>query len=316
MTTMLLITMLLAGLGRPQSVASDPTTLEGRWAGFVDVKPGAMEVDFVVRFTELKADSGKGDLVFPTQSRAKHPLTFASAFANQVVFEIRDEKGIQTLFNGQLASAGSVEGEAFQQGEKHPFRMHRAEGEAWTRLDAQARLIELNGAAEGLRTRFNHDAGRVRLLLILSPSCGLCRMGARMTARYLLDVTDRKDLSVYVVWEMAGKEDTMAAAEEAAGMLADPRVSQFWSQDRVAGQAFKAAIGLTARPAASVYLAFGGDQEWGADTPPVPRFFMHSSPNSKELPQDRLYNGKVFGEEIRNLLEQGAATRNAIAARD
>jgi hypothetical protein len=310
MTPLLLIAMLVAGPAGTTPLGSDPSPLMGSWAGFVNVSPGTMEVDFLVRVTELRDDSAKGALVFPTQGKTEHALTFASAYGDQVTFEIRDEKGIVTLFSGHLSKdRGSVEGEAMQGGEKHPFSMHRAESELWTHPEAKPSLVELGGSTASLRETFNRDARKVRLLLILSPTCGLCRMGARMTARYILDLTQRDDLRVYVVWEKVGKEDSAESAEEASRMLADSRVQQFWSPERVAGQAFKTAIGLTTQPAASVYLAFGADQAWSGEAPPAPRLFMHSSPKSTELPQSRLYNGKAFGEEIRQLLGAGEKAR-------
>ncbi|MFQ5811472.1 MAG: hypothetical protein ACE5JM_17780, partial [Armatimonadota bacterium] len=92
-------------------------------------------------------------------------------------------------------------------------------------------VFRLAGEGEPLRTQFNTDAGKVRLLLLLDPSCPVCLRGASIVKREVLDQIPSPNLQTYVVWlpvltELRADE-LEAAAQQAARFISDPRVWHF-----------------------------------------------------------------------------------------
>src|SRR6185369_9909882 len=111
-------------------------------------------------------------------------------------FVYRDGAGVSVL-TGALSDDGqTVSGQHLEQDAKHPFELVRADGRAG---GPAAELHDLTGA-DAFRKIFNDDADRIRLLLILSPSCGLCQENAQMVERRVLDKVKDAHLRVYVLW--------------------------------------------------------------------------------------------------------------------
>jgi len=75
-----------------------------------------------------------------------------------------------------------------------------------------------------LREVFNQDSGNTRLVMILSPTCMVCRMGARIVERHVLEHVADPRLSVYVIWEPTSSRDSLQAAQEASTLLSDQRI--------------------------------------------------------------------------------------------
>ncbi len=78
-----------------------------------------------------------------------------------------------------------------------------------------------------LKASFNHDAGKVRLLLVFSPTCATCLAGASWVQKEILESDPTPSLRVYAIWvpfHGAGQ----LAANLWERVLPDPRVLQYW----------------------------------------------------------------------------------------
>ena len=111
----------------------------------------------------------------------------------------------------------------------------------------------------------------------------------------MLAQIDDPRLRVYVVWEGVGKLDTRSAAAQSGALLSDPRVVNFWSAQRFAGNAFQA--GLNAEKTLwDVFLVYLPQRVWG-DMVPVPDDYMHN--RGRVFPSEKQFNGIELAKRIR-----------------
>src|SRR6266446_1283026 len=64
----------------------------------------------------------------------------------------------------------------------------------------QEALPALDQKLDPLRARFNQDIGKVRLIVIVDPTCPPCRWGASEIQKQVLETISSGQLAVYVVW--------------------------------------------------------------------------------------------------------------------
>lgn len=121
---------------------------------------------------------------------------------------------------------------------------------------------------------FNRDQGTVRLVALLSPSCGYCIKGYRYM-RKILDEVDDERLRMYVVWEPMLSGDSKKLAARMSRKTDDPRMAyQAWDAERVTGETWKEALGLEG-VAWDVYFLYDTDASWPYDVPTDPDYWQH-----------------------------------------
>lgn len=282
---------------------------EGLWEGVILYKPAELETEIVV---ELARD-GQGRLVgtidVPYQDIQLVPLEEVKADGPSVSFVFtrfsqRANVEVRSPFRGTLSADGQTLSGDFIEGGKntYPFRLHR-KGEAGTERKqpaASAPVQTMSDAGAELKEAFNREADKVRLVYLISPTCPVCLQNARLTRRYILDRIGDDRLRLFVVWGPMQKKETEADARAAAVHLADPRVTQLWTDDDVLANAYKAPLGLAGdhEPAWDIYMLFPPGVRWG-EALPAPSYFMWVE---KNLPAETRFNAEKLGEEVRRLL--------------
>jgi len=102
---------------------------------------------------------------------------------------------------------------------------------------------------------------------------------------------------------MYGSSDTKQAAQEAASILCDPRVVQYYDPDKLAGKALAASLGSDDSEIAwDIYLFYGKNSEWLSD-PPSPVSWMHQLSGRSWIDQDRLRCGQALLVALYNGME-------------
>lgn len=161
--------------------------------------------------------------------------------------------------------------------------------------------VTLNAEAQPLRDVFNKDAGKVRVLMYVSPVCGGCLRGVAKTQEHLLDKLESDDLAVYVVWAPRN-----GAREKHLGrvlsLTTDDRATQYWDAAGALSTELDEQLKLTG-PCAGAFLVYGSDARWKGDAPPHAAYWedAHTIDWGRDVaPQ---FNGKVFAAKVRELLD-------------
>src|SRR4051794_35952495 len=223
--------LLLLPVLAPPEVDTSPFL--GHWEGRMVQTPGEFEIDFDVDLARA-ADGLRGRIDYITQGTGAQDMEKLAIAGPEISFLTRDAQGVVTSFDGFLAADGSIAGD-LQEGEHHaPFTLHHSP----IRSLQPAPLIDLDSQPDALQKRFSEDKDRLRVIMIVSPTCGGCRMGALLMHRHVLAQVADPRLRVYVVWEGIARLDSPSTAAAAGTLLSDPRVVNFWSAKRFAGNAF------------------------------------------------------------------------------
>ena len=144
----------------------------------------------------------------------------------------------------------------------------------------QSKLVELKGASiSTLQAGFNRESGKLRVILLLSPTCPTCLEGASAVEDVLKRHPDSQ-IVVFAVWEPMLSTDWSKPGTGTLERLSDGRVQQFWDADHTVA----AALGVTEeatqihpsyctqRVLWDLIAAYSAGSVWN-NTAPIPVFF-------------------------------------------
>ena len=127
-----------------------------------------------------------------------------------------------------------------------------------------------------LKADFNRDKGKVRVVMIVSPVCGMCVDGAKVIRDDVVVKLKGKPLNTYSVFIPMVKGDGIVPAEKSATDLAKHGVKSYWDGEKKLGNAYAKLYGNPGglETAWDVYFIYGPNAVWGK-TPPKPDYYMH-----------------------------------------
>ncbi|MGC1783802.1 MAG: hypothetical protein WA708_14865 [Acidobacteriaceae bacterium] len=168
---------------------------------------------------------------------------------------------------------------------------------ACTRLGPVKSYQVLGNSTAIVRATFNADAGKVRVLMLVSPTCGVCLRGASEVSQQLSKAENGKGAAVYVVWvpRLGAREKDVSSATR---VVATSWANQYWDGDDLLGAQYKQVLGWSDN-AWDVYMLYGPKAQWTGNLPPTPGFFMHQT--DERGPR---LDAAVFGSKVKQLLEQ------------
>lgn len=124
---------------------------------------------------------------------------------------------------------------------------------------------------DALRKQFNADRGRVRMVLLLSPTCPMCVQGAQWIQKEVLDRYPTASISLYVIWLPMLPSD--ARDKWNPELIHDDRATQFWDEQRTASVWFQKNLPdcpTLPRGAWDAVYLFDDNASWGSvPTKPV-----------------------------------------------
>jgi hypothetical protein len=136
-------------------------------------------------------------------------------------------------------------------------------------------LLELRNV-DDLKTLFNKDAGKFRLVLLLSPTCPVCVVGSQWIQEQILARYPDAKLRVYAIWFNMFPGD--ARSKWRPDLLTDPRVIHRWDEEKVVGRWYgerKSAL----RPKLTAESNWNGDILWDAYVLYSPKAGWDDAPN-------------------------------------
>lgn len=148
-----------------------------------------------------------------------------------------------------------------------------------------------------LREEFNADAGKVRLLYIVGPTCPACLRGMDGLGRALASEQDDPRLHAFVVY-VPELHATPADIQPTVTLLPGEGVSCYWDPAGSIEKQFEAKL-KTVGPAWDVWMVYGPEQRWDGDVPPTPDFWMDQL---EGMPQSRYLDPVEFSKQVEKQL--------------
>jgi mercuric ion transport protein len=128
--------------------------------------------------------------------------------------------------------------------------------------------------ASKLKEEFNRQSDKVRVVALLSPTCGPCQMGRGVVGE-LFDKQASDKLAGFAVWLPMKPKVTPQTAWLEAEKLKDERISvRGWDSKWQIGNLFAMPLKLSST-AWDVYLIYAPGVKWEGNQPPKPSYWMH-----------------------------------------
>jgi hypothetical protein len=135
--------------------------------------------------------------------------------------------------------------------------------------------VVLDDDLSELITDFNADRGKVRLLFIIGPSCGICLRGmADLNDEFIAERQGDNRLSTFAVHvpTLGAEEKHVAPTIQ---LLDGPRIKHYWDSAGHIGIELQATLDIPYY-AWDVWLIYGPDAQWEpGHRPPKPEFWQH-----------------------------------------
>src|SRR5258708_2825095 len=103
-------------------------------------------------------------------------------------------------------------------------------------MPSSAKPVALDAyRTQQLRDEFNRTSDRVRVVALLSPTCGICQKGQRVMQSVFSKYPNDARLRGFVVWLPMLPSDSKEAAGAQAASFVDQRLVQQWDGERASG---------------------------------------------------------------------------------
>jgi hypothetical protein len=134
--------------------------------------------------------------------------------------------------------------------------------------------VVLTEDLQQLKDDFNASEGRVRLMFLSGPTCGICLRGmADLNDEFLADSQTDDRLVTFVV-----HVPTLGAREEHVAdtipLLSGPRIHHYWEESGILGQHYREVMDVGAY-VWDFWAIYGPEARWDKSLPPKPDYFEH-----------------------------------------
>jgi hypothetical protein len=169
---------------------------------------------------------------------------------------------------------------------------------------SQKPYVVLDKSLSQLRADFNSNVGKVRLLYIVGPTCGICLRGLSdlQEALYSKKGNDPHMITYVVhVPTLGAREVNVAPASQ---LIINAHTTHYWEETGITGKLMEESLGLTNRYIWDFYAIYGPTAVWSDERPPVPDFYQHQL---QGLPPDKRLQADAFATRVSEFLTEAAA---------
>lgn len=165
---------------------------------------------------------------------------------------------------------------------------------------------------QDLKDDFNANEGRVRLLFLSGPTCGICLRGmADLNDEFLAARQSDDRLVTFVVHvpTMGAREKHVA---ETIPLLQGPRIHHYWEDSGIIGQHYSEIMDVDMY-VWDFWAIYGPDARWEGALPPKPEYFEHqlgvTTSTFRGFPRERVLDAARFAEKTMGYVEEVDSTR-------
>ena len=140
--------------------------------------------------------------------------------------------------------------------------------------EAAAAYTVIEQDLQTLKDEFNANKGRVRLMFLSGPTCGICLRGmADLNDAFLAEYQNDDRLVTYVVHvpTMGAKEEHVA---ETIPLLNGPRIHHYWEDSGIIGQQYREVMDVE-HYVWDFWAIYGPEATWDGLLPPKPEYYEH-----------------------------------------
>jgi len=167
-------------------------------------------------------------------------------------------------------------------------------------------LVTLDEMQARLREDFNRDRGKLRLMLLIGPSCGVCLRGMKDVNEDLLSGNGDSKLRTYLV-HLPTLNATEKDARRAMPLITGGNPTHYWDPSGRTGEVYAETLDLRDGDdyAWDVWMIYGPDAQWTGAVPPKPDFVMQQLEGLEHYPR---LDSKEFARQARRWLNAAAAS--------
>jgi len=165
----------------------------------------------------------------------------------------------------------------------------------------QKPYVVLDKNLSQLRADFNANLGKVRMLYIVGPTCGICLRGMSdlQEAVYSKKGDDPRLVTFVIHVPTLGAHETNIVP--ASRLISNRHTTQYWEETGITGKLMQQVMGVD-KYVWDFWTIYGPKAVWSDERlPPVPDFWQHQLDG---LPAEKKLDANVFAAKIDGFLAQ------------
>ena len=172
----------------------------------------------------------------------------------------------------------------------------------------QKPYVVLDKSLSQLRADFNANVGKVRMLYIVGPTCGICLRGMSdlQEAVYSKKGDDPRMVTFVIHVPTLGARE--ANVGPASRLISNRHTTQYWEETGITGRLMQQVMGVD-KYVWDFWTIYGPKSVWSDERlPPLPDFWQHQLDG---LPAERKLDANVFATKVGEFLAQIPAAQSA-----
>lgn len=160
--------------------------------------------------------------------------------------------------------------------------------------------VVLGDDLQQLKDDFNANEGRVRLMFLSGPTCGICLRGlADLNDEFIAASQNDDRLVTFVVHvpALGAREEHVA---DTIPLLDGPRVHHYWEQSGIIGSHFTDVMDVNMY-VWDFWTIYGPEARWEGALPPKPDYYEHQLGG---FPRAKMLNAERFGVEAGKFIDR------------
>ena len=171
---------------------------------------------------------------------------------------------------------------------------------------ASSSLIVMDDDLGNLKDDFNANVGRVRLVFLNGPTCGICLRGMADLNDAFIAASQGDDRLVTFVVHVPTMGANAHHAADSMPLLEGPRVHHYWEASGIIGQQYTEVMDVVTY-VWDFWAIYGPDATWEETLPPVPDYYEHqlgvTSGGGRGFPRELVLDAERFAVKTAEYLE-------------